>query len=104
MGVSQKARSLHSGLQAGLGFTSLGGREVLLFSHVPFELEDALSRWLVGQSPDRKEMYVYQSEGLTLEGWSAFVGWMEETLRQALISNHPPSPAGQWECSDEEAG
>lgn len=86
--ISQKIRSLHCGMQAGLGFTSLDGREVLLLRDVPFELEQIVARWLSALPPDVQAEYVYKSCALTQAGWSAFVAWMEETLQQAQRRAH----------------
>jgi len=83
MTIGQKIRSLHCGLQAGLGFIPLDGREVLLLRHVPFELEEIVARWLSALPPDVQAEYVYKSCALTQDGWSAFVVWMVKTLQQA---------------------
>ena len=83
MGMDQKIRSLHCGLPAGLHFTTIDGRNILQFRHLPFEFEDIVLRWIMAQPADLRAEYVFRQTALTQEGWSAFVSWMMQTLHQA---------------------
>ncbi|MES2027374.1 MAG: hypothetical protein V4448_17645 [Pseudomonadota bacterium] len=90
MGISQKIRSLHCGLQQGLGFEVIADESVVLIKNVPFELEDIIAKWIVALPPELMDgraafVRLYPAEGLALteSGWSAFVSWMTETLNSA---------------------
>lgn len=88
MGLDQKNRSLHCGLQKGLEFEIIEGENVLLLKHVPYELEDIIARWIGALSVEYTQeptafikLYFSGTEiGLTQLGWSAFICWMTNTL------------------------
>lgn len=95
MGLDQKERSLHCGLQSGLGFEIIEGDSVLLLKNVPFELEDIAAKWIAAlpvdyiREPDAfVKLYLGGKElGFTESGWGAFVNWLTDTLRNAQFES-----------------
>lgn len=90
MSIEQKIRSLHCGLQAGLNFEEIVGKDgnvvkVLNFSHIPFELQSIVERWL-SAIPDDLRVELINEGKLTENGWSSFVSWMIATLQVAQRS------------------
>ena len=90
MSIEQKIRSLHCGLQGGLNFEDIVGKDgnvvkVLNFSHIPFELQSIVERWLSAMSDDLRGELVNDGK-LTENGWSFFVSWMIGTLHVAQRS------------------
>lgn len=90
MAIEQKIRSLYCGLQAGLNFEDIVGKDgnvvkVLNFSHIPFELQSIVERWL-SEIPDDLRVELVNGGKLTENGWSAFVSWMIGALHVAQRS------------------
>lgn len=85
--LSQKIRSLHCGVQAGLNLKNLNGERVMFIHETPYELEDIICRWILMQTvEDRVSMLrsdTLHRPALTELGWSDFVTWMTSTLRAA---------------------
>lgn len=89
MGVWDKKRLLSLGLApAGLEFKSDSlGRTYLPFRNTPYELEDIAVKWVIGLSPEAADEVLSEGRnGLTEEGWDAFIRWMTQTLDDALLA------------------
>lgn len=87
MGLGQKIRSLHCGVQAGLNFKDLNGEPVMFIHETPYELEDIICRWIFMQTQEH-QVSMLRSDALhrpalTQSGWSDFVTWMTSTLQAA---------------------
>lgn len=104
MAIEQKIRSLHCGLQAGLNFEDILGKDgnivkVLNFSHIPYELQSIVERWLYAIPDDLRVELIYE-EKLTEIGWSAFVSWMISTLdevqRSESFENETQTQLLEW--------
>ncbi|WP_087750667.1 hypothetical protein [Paraburkholderia caledonica] len=88
MAFQDKFRAFTFGLPAGVPACELAGEMVLLFRHVPLELESALARWLllrddmlrrdsaacVLRFDDRDRM------GITWAAWGQFLDWLSTQL------------------------
>ncbi|MBX9799149.1 MAG: hypothetical protein K2Y13_06780 [Burkholderiaceae bacterium] len=92
MGISQKARSLHCRLQAGLNFEELDGEEVIFLKDVPFEWENIVARWVLALPSDLTTkgmptciLRQHSTKGIALtdEGWSNYISWMTSVLQDA---------------------
>ncbi|MEO8171184.1 MAG: hypothetical protein ABI575_10030 [Oxalobacteraceae bacterium] len=83
MAIEEKIRSLHCGLQAGLGFQEIDGQRLLPLQHVPFELQHIVLHWINALPEDLLVELVVDGDKFTETGWSAFVSWMTHTLDAA---------------------
>lgn len=95
MGLDQKSRSLHCGMQAGLSFQEIDGERVIFLRDVPFEWENIIENWInalpSNQSSEESSGCIlrYYTEGgpaLTEDGWSEYISWMSQVLRAAQES------------------
>lgn len=87
MMLSEKIRSLHCGMQAGLNLKDLNGEPVIFIHETPYELEDIICRWISMQTQEN-QVSMLRSDALhrpalTESGWCDFVTWMTSTLRVA---------------------
>lgn len=89
MGLDQKIRSLHCGMQAGLNFRDLQGETVIFLRDVPYEWESIITTWISslpeGQTAEGIPGCILRRDpkkgmALTEEGWSNFVSWMTQVL------------------------
>jgi hypothetical protein len=91
MALEQKIRSLHCGLPGGLQFEERDGLMILPQRRVPFELEEIVAQWIMALPQELQSEFLYCTDetihGLTCIGWSAFVKWMLECLREAQRSS-----------------
>lgn len=88
MGVWDKKRLLSHGLApAGLEFKSDSvGRTYLPFRNTPYELEDIVVQWAINLGAEAADQILSEGrDGLTVEGWDAFIEWMTQTLDEALV-------------------
>jgi hypothetical protein len=92
MGLDQKIRSLHCGMQAGLNFQEIDNEQVVLLRDVPFEWENIIATWIgslpASQVTDGMPDCILRSHpqkglALTADGWSSYVSWMIEVLTNA---------------------
>lgn len=88
MAIHDKFRAFMFGLPIGVPACELAGEKVLLFKHVPYELEEPFARWLLlhddlvdRDSPacairfDERERI-----GVTWSVWGSFLDWMVTQL------------------------
>lgn len=88
MAFQDKFRAFMFGLPAGVPPCELAGEKVLLFRHVPYELENVLARWLLLQdgllhrdSPACALRFDERDQmGLTWAVWGRFLDWMGAQL------------------------
>ncbi|MNK11150.1 hypothetical protein D3C87_291860 [compost metagenome] len=89
MGLDQKMRSLHCGMQAGLNFQVINNEQVLLLGDAPFEWENIIATWISSLPADQVTQGMpdcilrrHPEKGLALteEGWSNYVSWMTGVL------------------------
>lgn len=101
MAFQDKFRAFTFGLQAGVPACELAGEKVLLFRHVPLELESVLARWLLLHDDllerdsaacalrfdDRDRM------GITWTVWGRFLDWMGTQLDAGSAGQDGPHDA-----------
>lgn len=92
MGLEQKMRSLHCGMQAGLNFQTLNGDAIICLRDVPYEWENIIATWICSLPADQVTegmpdciLRSHPEKGLALteEGWSGYVSWMTRVLTDA---------------------
>lgn len=97
MGIEQKIRSLHCGMQAGLNFHDLNGEAVIFLRDVPFEWENIIATWITSRRAEQitegvpdciLRRHPEKGLALTAEGWSGYVSWMTEALTAAQEKEH----------------
>ena len=88
MAFQDKFREFTFGLKAGVPACELAGEKVLLFRHVPLELESALARWLLlhedllHRDSATCALRFDDSDrmGITWDVWGRFLDWMGAQL------------------------
>ena len=88
MAFQDKYRAFMFGLAAGVPACELAGEKVLLFRHVPYELEDALARWLLlhddllrrDSAACALRFDGRDRMGITWAVWGRFLDWMGTQL------------------------
>ncbi|CAE6788544.1 hypothetical protein G2912_21345 [Paraburkholderia aspalathi] len=88
MAFQDKFRAFMFGLDAGVPACELAGEKVLLFRHVPLELESALARWLLlhedllhrDSAACALRFDEHDRMGLTWAVWGRFLDWMGAQL------------------------
>jgi hypothetical protein len=92
MGLDQKIRSLHCGIQAGLNFQDFNGKPVIFLRDVPYEWENIIATWIRSLPTEQITegmpdciLRSHPEKGLALteEGWSNYVSWMTGVLKAA---------------------
>jgi hypothetical protein len=76
--------ALHDGMAAGVPRCDLHGEEVLFLDAVPVEFRHALRHWLDAIAPAEARYGDSGRAALTWDGWEAFIGWVQDTLSEAL--------------------
>ncbi|MFM0114964.1 hypothetical protein [Paraburkholderia nemoris] len=84
MAFQDKFRAFTFGLEAGVPAVELAGEKVLLFMHVPLELESALARWLLlhedllhrDSAACALRFDGRDRMGITWDVWGRFLDWM----------------------------
>lgn len=89
MGISEKARSLYSGMPGG-GFHFKADENGTLYvppKAMPYELEGLFVRWAESQPSEYQDSLRHVCDGVVIgistTGWESFLDWMLSVLRAA---------------------